>query len=320
MADAEQLNRLLDYLLAESDSSLTNELLPLSDMDPALLAQFQPVWNNRSTGERRDLLAIMGRLTDTRIELQFDRIYQAALNDPDSEVRKLAIENLWESEDQKLIPVYLEAVNSDPSNDVRIAAIGALGRYILLGQFSKIPSEALIMIEDTLLSLVADEQQPIQQRACIEALGYSSRPGVDDIIQAAYLSVDEAFRHSSLIAMGRSANDRWIDNIMAELVSHSPELRAEAARATGQLEIRLAVSSLFELLDDVNDEVRKNAIWSMGQIGGIRAREALEALQNSDIDEGLNAHVEEALEHIAFLEGTPDFLLYDFDDDEDELT
>ncbi len=320
MTHTELFTRLLDYLLAESDDSLTNELLPLSDMEPELFNQFLPIWNKRTQVERRNLLAIMGRLTDARIELQFNRIYEAALDDPDPEIRRRAINNLWESEDPKLIPNYLDALSNDPSTEVRIAASDALGRYILLGQFSKIPPDTLITIEDVLLSLVADERHPSLQRACIEALGYSSRPGVEAIIQTAYLSLDEDMRYSSLVAMGRSANQQWVEYILDELISHSPKLRAVAARATGELEIKLGVNGLLELLDDVNDEVRINAIWSMGQIGGTRAREALEALQTGGIDEDHLAQIEEALEHIAFLEGTPDFLLYNFDDDEDELS
>jgi hypothetical protein len=69
----------------------------------------------------------------------------------------------------------------------------------------------------------------------------------------------------------------------------------------------------------VNDNVRDHAIWSLGQIGGTLAREALETFQASI--EGMDAsdQIDEALEHIAFLEGTPDFLLLADDDEEDEL-
>jgi HEAT repeat protein len=175
------------------------------------------------------------------------------------------------------------------------------------------------MIEDNLLALVAEDDNLEIQRSCIEALGFSSRPGVEEIINTAYLSSEEKLRQSALTAMGRSANEMWAEIIINELDSPSPYLRIEAARAIGELEIRSAVGNLVELLDDVSDDVRTNAIWSLGQIGGSIARDALETFQTTIEGKQASEQVEEALEHIAFLEGTPDFLLYDFDEEEDEL-
>ncbi len=318
MNDKSAFTRIFEYILAEGDESSTSELLPLSDLDHERLQEFISAWTAIDDTPRATLLAAMGKLTDERIELSFNRIYQYALQDPDEKIRRIAIENLWESEDPKLITLFMGMAKDDPSDSVRSSAITALGRFILLGQYSKIPPKDLSNIEDLLLSLVTKEDVPLQ-RACIESLGYSSRPGVEAIIQAAYLSDVEGLRQSSLLAMGRSANERWAETIEHELISKSPQLRSEAAKASGELELRSALVSLIELLDDVNDDVRINAIWSLGQIGGAVAREALEALQATDVDPQLEAHLEEALEHIAFLEGTPDFLLFDYGNQEDEF-
>lgn len=319
MKDEALFARLLENLSTQSETPHSSELSPLSDLDQSQFNRFEPVWNTLSHQQRQILLTSLGKLAEDQIEFQFDRIYQLALGDSDAEVRRIAIENLWESQDQKLIPVYLDAMASDPSNDVRISAIQALGRFVLLGQFSKIGSDMLTLIEDELLKSVAQDENLEIHRSCIEALGFSSRPGIEEIINTAYLSNDEKLRQSALIAMGRSANERWDVAILKELHSPSPDLRSEAARATGELEIRSAVRSLIELLEDVNDDVRNHAIWSLGQIGGSAAREALETLQTSVEGAQASDQIEEALEYIAFLEGTPDFLLIDYDDEEDEL-
>ena len=311
--------RLLEILSTQSEAPPLSELSPLSDLDLSQFSRFEPVWCTLNNKQRQKLLTNLGKLADDQIEFQFDRINQNAVSDSDAEVRRLAIENLWESQDQKLIPIYLDTVASDPSNDVRDSAIRALGRFILLGQYSKISSDNLSMIEDNLLALVAEDDNLEIQRSCIEALGFSSRPGVEEIINTAYLSSKEKLRQSALTAMGRSANEMWAEIIIKELDSPSPYLRIEAARATGELEIRSAVGNLVELLDDVSDDVRTNAIWSLGQIGGSIAREALETFQTTNEGKQAIEQVEEALEHIAFLEGTPDFLLYNFDEEEDEL-
>jgi HEAT repeat protein len=316
MTDEKAYSRLLEALLEEDEVPSSKELTALSDIDLAHLKHFEAVWHNLPESKRRTITAILGQEANEHIELRFNRINRMALADSDAEVRRNAIDNLWESQDQRLIPIFLGALSDDPSTEVRIAAIRALGRFILLGQFNKIHSDQLISIEDEFLQIVAQQGSSQIFCAIIEALGYSSRAEVEEIIHNAYTSNEESLCQSALIAMGRSANERWNDTILKELNSHSPKLRSEAARAAGELELRAAIAGLIDLLEDVNDDVRISSIWSLGQIGGARAREALEAFQSSLEGQSTQSHIEEALEHIAFLEGTPDFFIFDIDDEE----
>jgi len=50
------------------------------------------------------------------------------------------------------------------------------------------------------------------------------------------------------------------------LDSPLPSLRAEAARAAGELEIGAAASRLLELLDDPDEATRLASIWSLSQL------------------------------------------------------
>ena len=319
MKDEDSFAQFLESLLLDDDIPFTDEIDSLSDLDLRHLERFQPIWEKLTAHRRQVLLAALGQQAIDHIELQFDRVNLLALDDPDADVRRIAIGNLWESQDPKLASVLLKLAINDPSIEVRIAAIQALGRFVLLGQLDKIGTSLLATIEDALLHLLEQDDVVGLHSPVIEALGYSCRPEVEGIIQSAYDSLDDGLRQSSLVAMGRSANEIWEEQILAELESHSPDLRSEAARAAGELELRSSVLGLKDLLDDVIDTVRASAIWSLGQIGSGPAREALEALQASLETEELAPQIEEALEHIAFLESTPDFLLLDFDEDEDVL-
>jgi HEAT repeat protein len=316
MTDEKAYARLLEALLDQEEVPSSNELTVLSDIDLAHLQRFEAVWNDLPKTKRRSLIAILGQEANEHIELRFNRINRMAVADTDAEVRRIAIDNMWESQDQRLIPILLNALSKDPSTEVRIAAIRALGRFILLGQFGKIGSDQLMMIEGELLQIASQKGSSQTYSASVEALGYSSRPEVEEIIDHAFASKEETLRQSALVAMGRSANERWNDSIIKELNSHSPKLRSEAAHAAGELELRAAITGLIDLLEDVNDDVRLSAIWSLGQIGGNRAREALEAFRSSLEGQSTLDQIEEALEHIAFLEGTPNFLIFDFDDEE----
>ncbi len=75
----------------------------------------------------------------------------------------------------------------------------------------------------------------------------------------------------------------------------------------------VAVEHLIELLDDVHNDVQEAAIWSLGQIGGDHAEEALIALQDLLEEEKMLKVIDDALDHLAFLKGSPDFALLDFE-------
>jgi hypothetical protein len=111
--------------------------------------------------------------------------------------------------------------------------------------------------------------------------------------------------------MGRSADRKWENEVLRSLESPHPRLRQAAARAAGELGLSTSVVMLIELLEDPDNAVKESAIWSLGQIGGDEAREALFLLQEGRADGDLEDEIEEALDHIAFLESTPDFTLVD---------
>ncbi|MEJ2012887.1 MAG: HEAT repeat domain-containing protein [Anaerolineales bacterium] len=297
------------------------DLEKLSDLNRARLTLFLGTWSRLSANRKSLLLSTLGQQADEKIELSFEAINRAVLSEPEADVRRIAISNLWECEDEGLVPTYLQALDDETSTDVRIAAAEALGRYVLLGENAKLSGETLSDIENALISTIASDPQIGLLKASVEALGYSSRPEAVRIIAEAYEAGEESLRGSALIAMGRSYSEQWKPIVMQELLSPSPVLRNEAARAAGELEMREAVGLLIDLLDDASDEVRESAVWSLGLIGGDRARQALLELQEaSGPEDPISQVLEDALDHIAFLDGTPDFLMFDFEnDDEDDV-
>jgi HEAT repeat protein len=117
--------------------------------------------------------------------------------------------------------------------------------------------------------------------------------------------------------MGRSANEDWAPRVMAELYHAGPRVRQEAAHAAGELALEQSARELVYLLDDVDPAVRQEAIWALGQVGGRVALEALESLSESSEDPAESQLIEDALDNLAFLEGTRDLLLFDLDNPEE---
>ena len=310
----QELDELFSLLMDEEQLLPIEELSALSDLDTRQLDRFLSCWQSLSPQRRRTLLATLGQQADEHVELLFDSINCLGLDDPDPTIRKIAIGNLWESTDPSLPAAFLTALNEDSSIIVRAAAADALGRFILLTELEDDSLTESDQIVDDLLRTIRDGASSELHRACVKSLGFSSREEAQAIIADAYLSEDEDLVQSALIAMGRSANPVWRPEILQELLHPSPLIRAEAARAAGELELHDAAQSLVELLEDVSDEVIHIAIWSLGQLGSDVARTALLNIQASAPDPETVKKADEALEHLAFLEGTPDLLIHDFDD------
>jgi len=307
---------LLEILRDESQSIPTQRLDDLSDLDKEHCRQFSTVWSLLPTQRKLQLLQIMGQEAFDHIELSFEAINRIAIHDPATEVRSIAIENLWESEDPSLIPLLLEALACKDDAQIRAVAATALGKFVWLGEVEEITPELLQQIEISLLAVCRDDDSHDVRRKSLESIGYSSHDQVPQYIEEAYNSENDEMQQSAILAMGRSANERWSSHILTELSSPNPMIRMEAARAAGELEVREAVDSLIDLLQDVNDEIRLAAIWSLAELGGEAVVNALVELSENSEDSKLQDVIQEAIDHMTFMEGTRNLLLFDFDEDE----
>jgi hypothetical protein len=156
------------------------------------------------------------------------------------------------------------------------------------------------------------------RRRAVESIAYSGQAQVRDIIEMAYCDDEEKMRISAVFAMGRSADPLWHEMVVAELGDPNPEMRYEAARACGELEVLAALSALIGLIEaDPDPEVQEMAIWALGRIGGKEARRVLEACCESE-DEALRQAAEEALDELDLLGGHFDLFLFESDDWADE--
>src|SRR4030042_288961 len=206
----------------------------------------------------------------------------------------------------------------DPDVDVRAAATAALATYIYMGEVENISHKKLQLVEACLLRLISGKDAMIVRRRALEALGFSSRKELVGLVEKAYGSPDSDWLVSALFAMGRSANSRWKPQVLSMLTHENPSVRAEAASAAGELEIKSAVPQLRQLLRDSDIDVRMASIWSLSQIGGAGVRSALESLlESTDDDEEAN-QIENALENQNFTEEMNDLALLDIPEDGDD--
>jgi len=310
------LTKTLELLLKADAPLLPSALYNLSQLESAEMERLTAIWSAIPTERRRALVKDLVEIAEANFEVDFEQIFRWGLHDGDAEVRAASIEGLWENEEPALMFDLLRLLGKDASARVRAAAASSLGRYVLLSELGKLPSERCEPVYKALYDLYVQnrDDQEIRRRA-LESLSYVNNEQISALLVDAYEHPEEKMHVSAVFGMGRSADTRWLEIVMGELFSINPEMRYEAARACGEMEARAAVPRLAELVDDPDREVQEVALWALGQIGGDEARRLLLACCEQD-DPIARSAAEAALEELDFLHGQFDFALYNLDDDE----
>jgi hypothetical protein len=287
-------------------------LYRLSALEPQELAELKKTWLELPAQRRLGVLEDLELVAEGNTVMHFDAVNRMALDDEDARIRTIAIRSLWSSEQPSLVPIFLKILDKDRDPTVRAQAAAALGRFVYLGEVGKVPAGTLKEIELRLLDVLNGDEDPEIQRRALEALGYSGRPDVAERIEQAYEGGEEEWVVSALLAMGRSADDRWAPSVIQSLADPNADIRQEAAKAAGELELSEARPGLFDLLGDENSELRLTAAWSLSQIGGNGISDALEELIEQTEDEDEIDLLQNALENLAFTEELTELNLMDF--------
>jgi HEAT repeat protein len=308
----------VNALLDESKPFPARFLHHFSDLEPVDLKKLTKAWPQVSPRRKHTLLEDLEDLAEVDTLASFDDLARSLLADADPQVRTRAIRLLWECDDAKLIPVYLDILNNDEDVEVRAAAANALGQFMYLGELDKIPAELYHKIEDQLLAATTSAKETLVRRRALESLGYSGREEVVPLIEAAYHQKDPDWMVSALFAMGRSCDDRWKKQVLSQLRSPGEDIRSAAIHASGDLELESARPVLLDLLEDEEDlEVRRELIWALSKIGGEGVRTKLEELLEIEEDDEEADLIKEALDALSFTEDMGGFSLFDVDPEVD---
>jgi HEAT repeat protein len=306
--------KVVDSLVENGKEFPQRYLREFSDLGTSELKSVLDVWPRVELSRKVTLLEELNALADNDTLVSFDEFARALLTDPDAQVRTRAIRLLDESETVDLVPSYLDMLNNDPDISVRAEAARALNLFVALGELEEISEGVHRQVEDALLMSVTSEDDVRVRRAALESLGYSSRTEVATLIESSFHREDPNWQTSALIAMGRSADDRWTDEVTRSLVNENDNIRRAAVQAAGDLPLKSTRPLLLKMLGEEEDErVLSAVIWSLSQIGGEDVRTYLENLMDQIEDDDQVAYLEEALDNLAFTEDLDRFDLFSFD-------
>jgi len=313
-ADLISFQTVLDALLDEKKDFPRRYLREFSDIVPLELKTLLDIWPRVTLSRKQTLLEDLKALAEADTLVSFDDFGRALLTDPEPIVRTHAIRLLHESEDLKLVPTYLDMLKDDSDTSIRREAANVLSLFVDLGELEEIPENIYHQIEDALLASANSEDDARVRRTALESLGYSSRPEVITLIESAFHREDPNWQASALHAMGRSADDRWTEDVLYSLINDDDRIRLAAVQAAGDLAISPARTILLEMLSEEEEpDVTSAVIWSLSQIGGEDVRTYLENLLDQTDEDDQIQFLEDALDNLAFTEDLARFDLLAFD-------
>jgi HEAT repeat protein len=308
----------LDSLLAPAKDFPRRYLKHFSDISPLELKTLMDLWPRVKPDRKLSLLDGLLSLADSDTLVSFDDFARSILDDPDAAVRVRAIRLLDHEacDDLKLVPAYLAMLKTDPDVNVRAEAANALNVFVDLGELEEIAEETYGEVHAALLESARGEKEAKVRRRALESLGWSSNPAVVELIESAFENGMD-WKVSALIAMGRSADDRWEDRVLRSMLDDNLKIRKAAVQSAGMLALKSARLPLLRMLESEDDgEVMTAAIWSLSQIGGEDVQTYLEALLDQTEDEDLIEFLEDALDNLAFTEDLDRFELLSINPDD----
>lgn len=304
--------------LLDDDKNFPPRLLyRFSDLEGDELQALRDTWPEVSVRRRQAILEDLEEIGEADTVLSFEALYRLALQDSDPVVRRLSVRGLSDYEPTDLIGAYREMLHQDADSEVRAACASALGQFVYLGEIEEISQAELDAIVDDLLDVYKSNVAPLIRRRALEALGFSSHAEVAGMIESAYFSNRKDWVLSALVAMGRSASAHWEELVLQVLQQDDDDIRLEAARTAGELELTSSLELLKTLARDADDDVRQAAIWSLSQIGGPGVSDLLDELYEETDDDLELELIESAMDNLAFTEDIQLFSLLELDEDEE---
>ncbi len=296
------LENCLQHIAEDGTALSASALTELSDLSPGELGRFARAWFRVLNERREKVIERLAEMAEENAELDFNAVFKMCLKDPDEGVRQKAIAGLWEFEDRSLITYLVEILKSDRSGQVRASAAAALGKFASLAQDGKILSKDGEMVKNALMRALQDDKEWLEvRRRALESVAPFNAPDIDEHVQWAYDSDDLDLKCSSLYAMGKTGDSKWLPLLFRELQNPSPPIRYEAATACGELDNEEATPHLVSLLHDDDLQVQLAAINSLGAIGGPLAKRALRRCLKEG-DSALEDAARDALENIQAME------------------
>ena len=272
------LDEFLNQLPEDDDAAINYaSLAELSRLTGPEASEFGQLWLEWSSERVLDIVERMVSLCEDQPDVEFEVIYKQGLKHPNPTVRIASLKGLEESEDRALVIQLGKILKSDPVAEVRAAAAIPLAHLSIMAEAGKLSARYRDALEDALYGVMENEReiQEVKLKA-MEAVSVFAAERLTLHIESAWSSGDLNARQSSLFAMGRTSDPKWIEYVIPDLEHDAASVRYEAAIAMGELGEEHHLRVMDAPLDDEDLTVQLAAISAVERIGGDAAKAKLE--------------------------------------------
>ncbi|MEM7049518.1 MAG: HEAT repeat domain-containing protein [Acidobacteriota bacterium] len=254
--------------------------LPLAALQPRVGAQEESP-SRATTVETK----VETTVDDSAIDQRVTNALVSALDDDSPRTRAKAASSLGMAEDTRAIPALTRALAGDDSATVRGQAAWALGMIespeavatlipALEDPAANVRQQAawaLGMIEnpdavEDIGAALDDDSSAVREQAAW-ALGMIESPDAVDDLRGALRDPVDGVREQAVWALGMIESEAAVGDLVTVLAGDSsPKVRERAAWTLGMIEDRAALDGLLDAMSDDYPEVRRQALWAVGQI------------------------------------------------------
>ena len=272
------LDEFLNQLPEDDDAAINYaSLAELSRLTGPEASEFGQLWLEWSSERVLDIVERMVSLCEDQLDVEFEVIYKQGLKHPNPTVRIASLKGLEETEDRALVIQLGKILKSDPVAEVRAAAAIPLAHLSIMAEAGKLSARYREVLEDALYGVMENEReiQEVKLKA-MEAVSVFAAERLKLHIESAWSSGDLNARQSSLFAMGRTSDPKWIEYVIPDLEHDAASVRYATAIAMGELGDEHHLRVMDAPLDDEDLTVQLAAISAVERIGGDAAKAKLE--------------------------------------------
>ena len=295
------VEEIIENLKNEALTLSSKQIMRLSGLYPQEIQLIQQHWPTFHPQRIIGVLEDMELLTEDYPGVDFSDIFMLGLEDKQDQVVIISIRGLWDEEKASIATKALEILQAspEPSLHVALSIISLLGEFIVLAEFNKIPESLANKIKTILTTIYQNSSNESLRQRALEVLSAATELKFDlnQAIDKAIHDYNDDWVRSALIAIGKSGKTQWNDYVFDNLDSPIEDIRIEAIRTAGDLELQDALSELYAATKEGIKEIRMAAAWALSNFSDKNIHSTLEEMLENAEDEEEEALIEDAIDN-----------------------